>query len=40
MSAKLGKPGIAQTFPKGVTVTVTVFNPSTGARSAPFDYTK
>jgi subtilisin family serine protease len=40
MSAKLGKTGIAQTFPKGVTVTVTVFNPSTGARSAPFAYTK
>ena len=39
MSAKLGKSGIAQTFPRGVMVTVTVFNTATGERSAPFAYT-
>ena len=40
MSAKLGKSGMLATFPKGTTVTVTVFNPSTGERSQPFAYTK
>lgn len=40
MSAKLGKPGMLATFPKGTTVTVTIFNPATGERSEPFAYTK
>lgn len=40
LSAKLGKSGMAQTFPKGVAVTVTVLNTQTGLRSAPFSYTK
>ena len=40
MSAKLGKSGMLSTFPKGTTVTVTVFNPTTGERSQPFAYTK
>ncbi|HST21862.1 MAG TPA: S8 family peptidase [Blastocatellia bacterium] len=40
MSAKLGKSGMLATFPKGTSVTVTVFNPTTGERSEPFTYTK
>jgi subtilisin family serine protease len=38
--AKLGKPALNQTFPAGVPVVVTVFNPATGERSEPFTYTK
>ncbi|HJQ25547.1 MAG TPA: S8 family peptidase [Blastocatellia bacterium] len=38
--AKLGKPGINATFPSGVAVTVTVYNPATGERSEPFTYTR
>jgi subtilisin family serine protease len=40
MSVKLGKSGMLATFPKGTTVTVTVFNSATGERSQPFAYTK
>lgn len=40
MTAKLGKSGIATTFPKGITVSVTVFNPTTGERSAPFAFAR
>ncbi|HKP10800.1 MAG TPA: S8 family peptidase [Blastocatellia bacterium] len=38
--AKLGKPGVNQTFPPGVAVTVTVYNPATGERSEPFTYSR
>lgn len=40
LQAKLGKPGINQTFPSGVPVVVTVYNPATGQRSEPFTYTR
>ncbi|MGA9772479.1 MAG: S8 family peptidase [Blastocatellia bacterium] len=40
MSVKLGKSGMLATFPKGTTVTVTVFNTATGVRSQPFAYTR
>jgi subtilisin family serine protease len=40
MSMKLGKAGMRETFPPGVTVSVTVFNPATGERSSPFAYAK
>jgi subtilisin family serine protease len=40
MSVKLGKPGMQATFPSGVTVMVTVFNPTTGERSSAFPYVK
>jgi subtilisin family serine protease len=40
ISSKLGKPLVKELLPKGVQVTVTVFNPSTGARSAPFFYAR
>jgi len=38
LTAKLGKPGINETFPSGVTVTVTVYNPATGEHSEPFTF--
>jgi len=38
--AKLGKPGINQTFQSGVPVVVTVYNPATGERSEPFTFTR
>jgi subtilisin family serine protease len=38
--AKLGKAGINQTFPPGVPVVVTVYNPATGERSEPFTFTR
>jgi subtilisin family serine protease len=37
---KLGKFGINAAFPQNVTVTVTVFNTTTGQRSAPFFFTR
>jgi len=40
LSVKLGKPLIRSTFPAGVPVDITVFNPATGERSAKFTYTK
>src|SRR5262249_52626665 len=40
LSIKLGKALMKTTFPPGVPVQVTVFNPTTGERSAPFTYTK
>jgi len=40
LSVKLGKPLMKSTFPPGVPVQITVFNPTTGERSAPFTYTK
>jgi subtilisin family serine protease len=40
MSAKLGKSLMSQVFPSGTTVTITVINPTTGERSAPFTYFK
>ncbi|HVG18001.1 MAG TPA: S8 family peptidase [Blastocatellia bacterium] len=40
ISSKLGKSGMRDTFPSGATVTVTVYNPTTGERSAPFSYSK
>src|SRR5262249_3047927 len=40
LSVKLGKALMKTTFPPGVPVQVTVFNPTTGERSAPFTYTK
>jgi len=36
--SKLGKEGVRETFPQFQTVTVTVFNPTTGERSQPFFY--
>jgi subtilisin family serine protease len=38
--AKLGKPGINQTFPTGAPVVVTVYNLATGERSEPFTITR
>ena len=38
--AKLGKPGINETFLHGVPVTVTIYNPATGERSEPFTFTR
>ena len=40
MSSKLGKSTMREVFPSGVTVYVTVYNPATGERSAPFPYFK
>ena len=40
LSVKLGKSLMRSTFPSGIPVQVTVFNPATGERSAPFTYTK
>ena len=40
LSVRLGKPLMKSTFPSGVPVQVTVFNPTTGERSAAFTYTK
>ena len=40
LSVKLGKALIGSTFPPGVPVQITVFNPTTGERSAAFVYTK
>jgi subtilisin family serine protease len=40
MSSKLGKSSMSATFPSGTTVSVTVYNPTTGERSAPFSYAK
>jgi subtilisin family serine protease len=37
---KLGKSGVRDTFPLGVPVTVTVFDPNTGERSPGFTYTR
>ena len=38
LSAKLGKAGVRETFPEGLEVQVTVFNPTTGQRSEPFPF--
>jgi len=38
LSAKLGKAGVRETFPEGLEVEVTVFNPATGQRSEPFPF--
>jgi subtilisin family serine protease len=40
VSSKLGKTGMKDVFPSGTTVTVTVYNPTTGERSSPFPYSK
>jgi ribosomal protein S8E len=40
MTSKLGKDGMREVFPSGFTVNVTVYNPATGERSAPFAYFK
>ena len=40
LKVKLGTNGIVSTFPKGVPVSLTVFNPSTGERSPAFTYTR
>ncbi|HSQ19039.1 MAG TPA: S8 family peptidase, partial [Blastocatellia bacterium] len=40
LRAKLGKPAIRETFPEGLEVQVSVFNPTTGERSAPFRFTR
>jgi subtilisin family serine protease len=40
VSSKLGKATMTTAIPKGVPVTITVLNRSTGARSAPFPYTR
>jgi serine protease len=40
LRAKLGKSGIEATFPTGIPVSVTVFNPSTGLRSDPLMFTR
>jgi subtilisin family serine protease len=39
LSVKLGKSLMRSTFPPGVPVPVTVFNPTTGERSSPFTFT-
>jgi subtilisin family serine protease len=40
LTAKIKKSGLSVSFPQGVPVAVTVFNPSTGERSAAFTYTR
>lgn len=40
LSVKPGKKGMNLAVPKGVPVLVTVFNPATGERTAPFTYTR
>jgi subtilisin family serine protease len=40
ISSKLGKSVMKDVFPSGTTVTVTVYNPTTGERSAPYSYFK
>ncbi|HLG16148.1 MAG TPA: S8 family peptidase [Blastocatellia bacterium] len=40
LRAKLGKNGMRATFPRGIAVSVTVFNPTTGQRSDPVMYAR
>jgi subtilisin family serine protease len=39
LSVRIGKALMKSTFPPGVPVQITVFNPTTGERSSPFTYT-
>ncbi|MEW6127787.1 MAG: S8 family peptidase [Acidobacteriota bacterium] len=40
IAVKLGKAGVAATFPVGTPVNITAFNPNTGARSTAFSFTR
>ena len=40
LSVKLGKPLMNQLVPRGVQVSITVFNPTTGQRSTPAPFTR